>query len=187
MAAAGWRASSCTAWRPQTGTTTHRHLLPARIERSRPHRVESDRYAQAQYSRLWRHQPADCRSDLRRLLIEPTMKRFIAILVLRRSAWSTALAQSRTAAARRMPTASLPSSTAKRLPCIELRSRLAMVERQLRDQNVPLPPNDVLEQQLLERMIVDRVADAVRQGNRPAGLRRRTRCHACAASPTATA
>lgn len=39
----------------------------------------------------------------------------------------------------------------------ELRSRLAMVERQLRSQNVPLPPADVLEKQLLERMILDRV------------------------------
>jgi peptidyl-prolyl cis-trans isomerase SurA len=39
----------------------------------------------------------------------------------------------------------------------ELRSRQAMVERQLRGQNVPLPPADVLEKQLLERMILDRV------------------------------
>jgi peptidyl-prolyl cis-trans isomerase SurA len=38
----------------------------------------------------------------------------------------------------------------------ELRSRLAMVERQLRGQNVQLPPRNVIEKQLLERMIVDR-------------------------------
>lgn len=38
----------------------------------------------------------------------------------------------------------------------ELRSRLALVERQLRAQNVALPSREVLEQQLLERMIVDR-------------------------------
>lgn len=38
----------------------------------------------------------------------------------------------------------------------ELRSRLAMIERQLRAQNVELPPRAVLEKQLLERMIVDR-------------------------------
>lgn len=38
----------------------------------------------------------------------------------------------------------------------ELRSRLAMVERQLRGQNVQLPPRDVMEKQLLERMILDR-------------------------------
>ncbi len=38
----------------------------------------------------------------------------------------------------------------------ELRSRMAIVERQMQAQNVPLPPKDVLEQQLLERMIVDR-------------------------------
>jgi peptidyl-prolyl cis-trans isomerase SurA len=38
----------------------------------------------------------------------------------------------------------------------ELRSRLVMVERQLRSQNVQLPPRDVMEKQLLERMIVDR-------------------------------
>jgi peptidyl-prolyl cis-trans isomerase SurA len=39
----------------------------------------------------------------------------------------------------------------------ELRSRLAAVERQLRGQGTPLPPRDVFEQQLLERMIIDRV------------------------------
>jgi peptidyl-prolyl cis-trans isomerase SurA len=38
----------------------------------------------------------------------------------------------------------------------ELRSRLAMVERQLRSQNVQLPPRETLEKQLLERIIVDR-------------------------------
>jgi peptidyl-prolyl cis-trans isomerase SurA len=38
----------------------------------------------------------------------------------------------------------------------ELRSRLALVERQLRAQSVDLPPRGVMEQQLLERMIVDR-------------------------------
>jgi peptidyl-prolyl cis-trans isomerase SurA len=38
----------------------------------------------------------------------------------------------------------------------ELRSRMAMVERQLRGQNVPLPSRDVLEKQLLERMILER-------------------------------
>jgi peptidyl-prolyl cis-trans isomerase SurA len=40
---------------------------------------------------------------------------------------------------------------------LELQARKALVERQLRDQKVPLPPNDVLEQQLLERMVLDRV------------------------------
>ena len=39
----------------------------------------------------------------------------------------------------------------------ELKSRLAGVERQLRRQGTPMPPHDVLERQLLERMIVDRV------------------------------
>jgi peptidyl-prolyl cis-trans isomerase SurA len=39
----------------------------------------------------------------------------------------------------------------------ELRSRLATVERQLQKQGTPLPPRAVLEQQLLERMIIDRV------------------------------
>lgn len=38
----------------------------------------------------------------------------------------------------------------------ELRSRMALVERQLRSQNVQLPARDVLEKQILERMIVDR-------------------------------
>jgi peptidyl-prolyl cis-trans isomerase SurA len=38
----------------------------------------------------------------------------------------------------------------------ELRSRLAIVERQLRGQGVQLPPRDVFEKQLLERMIIDR-------------------------------
>ena len=40
---------------------------------------------------------------------------------------------------------------------LELRSRLALVERQLHSQNVPLPPTEVLEKQLLERMILDQV------------------------------
>jgi peptidyl-prolyl cis-trans isomerase SurA len=38
---------------------------------------------------------------------------------------------------------------------LELRSRRAIVERQLKAEKVPLPPADVLERQLLERMIVD--------------------------------
>lgn len=38
----------------------------------------------------------------------------------------------------------------------ELRSRLAIVERQLKGQGVELPPRDVLRRQLLERMILDR-------------------------------
>jgi peptidyl-prolyl cis-trans isomerase SurA len=40
---------------------------------------------------------------------------------------------------------------------LELNSRLASVQRQLRGQNVQLPPPEVLEKQMLERMIVDRV------------------------------
>jgi peptidyl-prolyl cis-trans isomerase SurA len=43
------------------------------------------------------------------------------------------------------------------ITAFELRTRLATVERQLRGQNVQLPPQDVLEKQLLERMITDRV------------------------------
>lgn len=39
----------------------------------------------------------------------------------------------------------------------ELRSRLATVERQLRQQGVQLPPRGILERQLLERMIIDRI------------------------------
>lgn len=39
----------------------------------------------------------------------------------------------------------------------ELRDRLLTIERQLRERNTPLPPRDVLEKQLLERLIVDRV------------------------------
>jgi peptidyl-prolyl cis-trans isomerase SurA len=39
----------------------------------------------------------------------------------------------------------------------ELNSRMATVERQLKAQNVQLPPRQVLEKQLLERIIVDRV------------------------------
>lgn len=39
----------------------------------------------------------------------------------------------------------------------ELRFRLANVERQLRSQNTQLPPREVMERQMLERMIVDRV------------------------------
>ena len=39
----------------------------------------------------------------------------------------------------------------------ELRDRLSTVERQLRQRGTPLPPRDVLEKQLLERLIIDRL------------------------------
>jgi peptidyl-prolyl cis-trans isomerase SurA len=39
----------------------------------------------------------------------------------------------------------------------DVRSRLAAVERQLTQQNTPLPARDVLEKQVLERMITDKV------------------------------
>jgi peptidyl-prolyl cis-trans isomerase SurA len=39
----------------------------------------------------------------------------------------------------------------------DLQSRLGVVERQLRGQGTQLPPREVLEKQMLERMIVDRV------------------------------
>lgn len=39
----------------------------------------------------------------------------------------------------------------------ELRERISTIERQLRSRGTPLPPRDVLEKQLLERLIVDRV------------------------------
>lgn len=50
----------------------------------------------------------------------------------------------------------------------ELRSRLASVERQLRKQGTPLPPEDELARQLLERMIIDRaqVQSAAEMGMR---------------------
>jgi peptidyl-prolyl cis-trans isomerase SurA len=54
------------------------------------------------------------------------------------------------------------------ITALELRSRLATVERQLKGQNVQLPPRDVLERQLLERMISDRVQT---QFARETGLR----------------
>ena len=43
------------------------------------------------------------------------------------------------------------------ITAFDLRARRATVEQQLRGQNVQLPPRDVLERQLLERMITDRV------------------------------
>lgn len=43
------------------------------------------------------------------------------------------------------------------ITAFELQTRMAIVERQLRAQNVQLPPRDVLQQQILERMVVDRV------------------------------
>ena len=39
----------------------------------------------------------------------------------------------------------------------ELQSRLASIERQMREQNVPLPPKNVIERQMLDRMISDQV------------------------------
>jgi peptidyl-prolyl cis-trans isomerase SurA len=50
----------------------------------------------------------------------------------------------------------------------ELRERLAMVTRQLRSRGTPLPPTDVLEKQMLERLIVDRLQ---MQFARESGLR----------------
>ncbi|MCO5102046.1 MAG: peptidylprolyl isomerase [Burkholderiaceae bacterium] len=50
----------------------------------------------------------------------------------------------------------------------ELQHQLALVERQLREQNIQAPPSDVLERQVLERMIVDR---AQMQLARDSGLR----------------
>lgn len=43
------------------------------------------------------------------------------------------------------------------ITAFELRTRIATVERQLQLQKVPLPPRDILERQVLERMITDRV------------------------------
>ena len=43
------------------------------------------------------------------------------------------------------------------ITALELKARLTAVERQLRGQNVQLPPPEVLEKQMLERMISDRV------------------------------
>src|SRR4051812_17666931 len=39
----------------------------------------------------------------------------------------------------------------------EMRARLAVIERQMRAQNVEMPARDVLERQMLERMIMERV------------------------------
>lgn len=50
----------------------------------------------------------------------------------------------------------------------ELQQHLRMIERQLREQNIEMPPLDVLEPQVLERMIVDR---AQLQLARDSGLR----------------
>lgn len=50
----------------------------------------------------------------------------------------------------------------------ELQQHVRMIERQLREQNIEMPPLDVLERQVLERMIVDR---AQLQLARESGLR----------------
>lgn len=50
----------------------------------------------------------------------------------------------------------------------ELQQHVLLVERQLREQNIEVPPPDVLERQVLERMIVDR---AQMQLARDSGLR----------------
>ncbi|MCK9990913.1 MAG: peptidyl-prolyl cis-trans isomerase SurA [Rugosibacter sp.] len=39
----------------------------------------------------------------------------------------------------------------------ELQGRIASVVRQMREQNIPLPPQNIIERQMLERMITDRV------------------------------
>jgi peptidyl-prolyl cis-trans isomerase SurA len=64
-------------------------------------------------------------------------------------------------AAQAAPAASLPADrivavvNSEAITQLELNSRLAQVERQLTSQKVQLPPHDVLERQILERMIVD--------------------------------
>ncbi|HEY0879367.1 MAG TPA: peptidylprolyl isomerase [Zeimonas sp.] len=50
----------------------------------------------------------------------------------------------------------------------ELQQQVLLVERQLREQNIEVPPSDILERQVLERMIVDR---AQMQLARDSGLR----------------
>ncbi|MDT3677912.1 MAG: peptidylprolyl isomerase [Burkholderiaceae bacterium] len=50
----------------------------------------------------------------------------------------------------------------------ELQQQVLLVQRQLREQNIEVPPSDVLERQVLERMIVDR---AQMQLARDSGLR----------------
>ncbi len=50
----------------------------------------------------------------------------------------------------------------------ELQQQVAMVERQLREQNIEIPPKDILGRQVLERMIVDR---AQMQLARDSGIR----------------
>ena len=50
----------------------------------------------------------------------------------------------------------------------ELQQQTLLVQRQLREQNIEVPPPDVLERQVLERMIVDR---AQMQLARDSGLR----------------
>ena len=64
-------------------------------------------------------------------------------------------------AAHAAPAAPLPADrivavvNSEAITQLELNSRLAQVERQLTSQKVQLPPHDVLERQILERMIVD--------------------------------
>lgn len=43
------------------------------------------------------------------------------------------------------------------ITAIDLHDRLQTIERQLRAQSIPMPPQDVLQKQLLERMITDRI------------------------------
>jgi peptidyl-prolyl cis-trans isomerase SurA len=84
------------------------------------------------------------------------MKRLIAAILVLLACVATAHAQS----ARAQPIGAdriVAVVNSDAITLIELRSRMAMVERQLRNQQVPLPPNDVLERQLLERMILDSV------------------------------
>lgn len=70
--------------------------------------------------------------------------------------WATAFAQDRTArvieADRIVAVVNDEAITLN-----ELRSQMARVERQLRQQGTQMPPRDVLEKHILERMIVDRV------------------------------
>lgn len=82
------------------------------------------------------------------------MKRFLLVLPFFFLAMTAALAQSRQPIAIDRVIAVVNDEA---ITQYELRDRMATVERQLRQRGTPLPPRDVLEKQLLERLIIDRV------------------------------
>lgn len=110
------------------------------------------------------HLPAAAIASVRRAAAPATLLLSLAGLV----AAAPALAQSTAATAATGLDRVVAVVNSEAITAHELALRLTVARRQLREQNIELPPADVLQKQVLERMIVDR---AQQQAARDMGIR----------------